>query len=77
MLLDLKEKEIIQADTLDQQLCIPESYNNLQDGHFPIFLTVQRLVYMLDASLNRSFFSRSQDGKIIGMESSLGWHNED
>ena len=77
MLLDLKEKEIIQADTLDHQLRIPESYNNLQNGHFPIFLTVQRLVYMLDASLDRSFLSRSQDGKIIGMESSLGWHNED
>ena len=25
----------------------------------------------------RSFFTRTNDGKIIGMETSLGWHNED
>ena len=42
-----------------------------------MFLTVQRLVYMLDASCYTSFFSRRSDGKIIGMESSLGWHSED
>ena len=40
-------------------------------------MTVQRLVYMLDASLYNSFFSRKANGKIIGMESSLGWHSED
>ena len=49
----------------------------LRGEHFPLFLTVQRLVYMLDASLYNSFFSRKADGKIIGMESSLGWHSED
>ena len=32
---------------------------------------------MLDATLYNSFFSRRSDGKIIGMESSLGWHSED
>ena len=38
---------------------------------------MQRLVYMLDASLWNSFFSRKANGKIIGMESNLGWHSED
>lgn len=32
---------------------------------------------MLDAALPQSFFSRKADGKIIGVESSLGWHSED
>ena len=32
---------------------------------------------MLDASCAHSFFSRRHDGKIIGMETSLGWHGED
>ena len=32
---------------------------------------------MLDASLRRSFFSRTSQGRVIGMESSLGWHSED
>ena len=49
----------------------------LSSHHFPLFLTVQRLVYMLDASLRRSFFSRTSQGRVIGMESSLGWHSED
>lgn len=31
---------------------------------------------MIDASLENSFFSRSCDNEIIGMDSSLGWHSE-
>lgn len=73
----MKEKEILQADTLEQQHQLPENYNKLSSHHFPLFLTVQRLVYMVDASLQLSFFTRSHDGKIIGMESSLGWQSED
>jgi len=75
--LENKEKEIIQAETIQQQKQLPESYSLLQSYHFPLFLTVQRLVYMLDAALPRSFFSRNHTGRIIGMESSLGWHNEE
>ena len=32
---------------------------------------------MLDASLQRSYFTRTYTGKIVGMDSSLGWHSED
>ena len=32
---------------------------------------------MLDASLYYSFFSRRRDGKIIGLDSNLGWHSEE
>ena len=40
-------------------------------------MTVQKLVYMLDASLYWSFFARNQEGKVIGLDSNLGWHNEE
>ena len=76
-ILQIKEEEIIQAEQIQQQLNLPEKISKLSAKHFPLFLTVQRLVYMLDASLHNSFFSRKRNGKIIGMESSLGWHNED
>ena len=32
---------------------------------------------MLDASSPYSFFGRDYSGKIIGMETNLGWHNEE
>ena len=31
---------------------------------------------MLDASLTHPFFSRDANGKIIGMDSGVEWHNE-
>lgn len=43
---------------------------------FPVFLTVKKLVYMLDASLTNSFFAWNPDGSIYGCENSTDWHNE-
>jgi len=31
---------------------------------------------MIDASLDFSFFSRNFEGKVIGLESNVEWHNE-
>ena len=43
-----------------------------------VFVTASPvLTNEVDASLKRSFFSRTDSGKIIGMESSLGWPCED
>lgn len=75
--LEIREQEIIQAEQVEQQLALPERFDRLSARHYPLFLTVQRLVYMLDAALQTPFFSRKSDGKIIGMDSSLGWHSED
>jgi superfamily I DNA/RNA helicase len=55
---------------------IPASVENLQPDNFPCFVTVKKLIYMLDAALGYPFFSRSIDGKIYGMDSSTEWHNE-
>ena len=55
---------------------IPSSIDRLSNDNFPCFLTVKKLIYMLDASLSYPFFSRSIDGSIYGMDSSTEWHNE-
>ena len=36
--------------------------DNLSSEHFPLFVTVRRLIYMMDASLENSFFSRNNEG---------------
>lgn len=60
--LEMREQEIIQAEQVEQQLAIPNNVRQLCPKHFPLFLTVQRLVYMLDATCSTSFFSRRNDG---------------
>lgn len=53
-----------------------ESMEELSSEDFPLFLTVKRLIYMLDASTDFPFFSRDKTGKQIGLESNVEWHNE-
>ena len=60
----------------EAQKNIPASISELKSDNFPCFLTVKKLIYMIDASLSYPFFSRSSDGKIYGMDSSTEWHNE-
>jgi hypothetical protein len=43
--------------------------NDMRNDNFPAFLTVKRLVYMIDASLNRPFFARNMKKEIIGLDS--------
>lgn len=55
---------------------LPASLGHLNAKHFPLFVTVKRLINMLDASLEHPFFSRNAEGNIVGMESNVEWHNE-
>ena len=48
----------------------------LSSEDYPLFLTVKRLIYMLDASTDFPFFARDKGGKQIGLESNVEWHNE-
>jgi len=52
------------------------SLEGLNADHFPLFVTIKRLLYMLDASTDHPFFSRDASGKLVGMESRADWHNE-
>jgi len=75
--LEMKEQEIMTSEQVESQLNLPEDFIGLQPNNFPLFVTVQRLIYMMDASLENSFFSRDSSNKIMGMENNLGWHRED
>lgn len=59
-----------------QQLEMPNAFEDLKPKHFPLFVTVKQLLYMMDASLQHSFFKRDAKNNIIGMDSNLSWHNE-
>ena len=63
-------------EELEKLMELPNSMDGLNTDHFPLFVTIKRLIYMLDASLDHPFFSRAVDGKIVGMDSSVEWHNE-
>jgi hypothetical protein len=55
---------------------MPAAYSDLKKEHFPLFTTIQKLIYMFDASLPNSFFTRDANNNIIGMDSQMGWHSE-
>jgi hypothetical protein len=55
---------------------LPAAFEDLKPQHFPLFLTLKQLLFMLDASLYDSFFFRDAENKVIGMENNLTWHNE-
>lgn len=61
---------------MDGQLELPNSFGKLKDRHFPLFTTVQKLIYMIDGALPYSFFTRDCNGNILGMDSTAGWHGE-
>lgn len=79
---DLLKLIKIEADAIEQELAaehqmdIPAAFEDLKPQHFPLFLTVKQLLFMLDASLYDSFFFRDAQNKVVGMENNLTWHNE-
>jgi len=49
---------------------------DVKEEDYPVFSTVKRLIYMIDGTLNRPFFSRNDNGEIRGLEGKSEWHNE-
>lgn len=74
--MNLEQNAILDEEEYEKQLQLPNSIDNLTNEHFPLFATIKRFIYMIDASLDFSFFSRNVDGQIIGMDSNVEWHNE-
>ena len=74
--LEVAKQDILEDLVIEKQMT---SYNRLKSipkTEFPLFLTVKKLVYMLDGDCPYSFFSRNQAGQIYGMDASNEWHNE-
>ena len=74
--LTLERDVFAEDEEVERQLQLPNSMEFLNSDHFPLFVTVKRLILMLDASLQYSFFCRNFEGSIIGMENNVQWHNE-
>jgi hypothetical protein len=71
-----EERNLVDDLSIETEMKLPNSYDELKPWQFPLFVTVKRLIYMMDACLNYSFFSRDHSNNIIGLDSNLGWHNE-
>ncbi|CAI2383785.1 unnamed protein product [Moneuplotes crassus] len=70
------KQDVIEDLEMEKQMVRYGSLNKVPKQNFPLFLTVKKLVYMLDGGCRTSFFSRDKDSNIIGMDSSNEWHNE-
>lgn len=67
--LEKQESEIkyeIDGEDEDLKQEGPSSMTYMTDEDFPLFVTVRRLIFMIDASLRKPFFARSIDGTVIG-----------
>jgi tetratricopeptide (TPR) repeat protein len=72
-----KPEEDTAVDADEEELTtLPPSMNFVKEEDFPLFLTVRRLVFMIDGSLNKPFFARDPDGNVIGLSGNSEWHNE-
>lgn len=60
--LELEKEAFLEEDELEKQLKLPNSIDHLTTDHYPLFATIKRFIYMIDASLDHSFFSRSFEG---------------
>ena len=71
-----EELEIIDENELEKQSLLPQTMMSIPDSQFPLFLTLRRLLLMIDGTIKRPFFSRNSKGDIIGLEGNADWHNE-
>ena len=62
-----EELEIIDENELEKQIQLPQTMISIPDAQFPLFLTLRRLLLMIDGTVKRPFFSRNSKGEIIGL----------
>ena len=71
-----EEMELLDEGELDKQLNLGHTLNGVPDESFPLFLTIRRLLLMVDGTFKKPFFSRNPAGEIVGLEGNAEWHNE-
>ena len=72
----MNEDELLDMEEMEKNMNIAQSMNEMRNEDFPAFLTIKRLVFMIDGSLGRPFFARNMRNEIIGLDSQAEWHNE-
>ncbi|CAD8065005.1 unnamed protein product [Paramecium primaurelia] len=65
-----------EEEKLKQELNAFHSFADMKDQDFPAFLTIKKLVLLIDGSLAKPFFSRTQDNKIISSDTHAQWSTE-
>jgi hypothetical protein len=48
--LKLESEAIMDEEELEKQMKMPHCIDNLTNEHFPLFATIKRLIYMIDAA---------------------------
>ncbi len=74
--IEIEIKAIEQEEQIEKQMSLARSMEDLSNEDFPLFLTVKRLLLMIDATTTFPFFCRDNKGQQIGMKSDVQWHNE-
>jgi hypothetical protein len=65
----INEDEILDFEEMEKNMKMAQSMSEMRNEDFPAFLTIKRLVFMIDASLGRPFFARNIKNEIIGLDS--------
>ncbi|CAD8130609.1 unnamed protein product [Paramecium sonneborni] len=65
-----------EEEKLKQELNAFHSFADMKDSDFPAFLTIKKLVLLVDGSLAKPFFSRTQDKKILSSDTHAQWSTE-
>ena len=77
---ELKETEdelaLLDESEVEKQLSLVHTLNLVPNDQFPLFLTLRRLLIMIDGTLSKPFFARNVHGKIIGLDENAEWHSE-
>jgi hypothetical protein len=74
--LETTKQDILEDLETEKQMTHYNRLKLIPKAEYPLFLTVKKLIYMLDGDCSYSFFCRDINGKIYGMDSSNEWHNE-
>lgn len=74
--IDIENNEENSESDEDEAIDGPTSLEFMRDEDFPLFATVRKIVFMVDAAMKRPFFSRNKEGNVIGSNSKFQWHNE-
>lgn len=73
---EVNDDEVLDFEEMERNMKMAQSMDEMTNEDFPAFLTIKRLVYMIDASVRRPFFARNLKNEIIGLEAQAEWHNE-
>ena len=68
--------ELYDEESIKKTIYDKNNLHQIANKDFPIFLTVKKLIFMIDGSLNFPFFKRNEKGEVMGLDQNNLWHNE-